>query len=194
MLRYIRPVVVAGVLAFFVLAIGRAAPPKSAEPATTDEGSKAARSDDKKRLVKEQMEALAGKWEIVFCLDDGREIELDSLSLVFKGNTATELIDLGTEPKGSMLFYGIHRFPYQIDLEVGKDPKVIHFTNPGGAFPARKYAAIYRIKSGTLELCYFSDQDKEKDAPKTFDGKKGTGQRLERYKKVTAKKKVGNKK
>src|SRR5690348_2604194 len=103
MLRYIRPVIVAGVLTFFVLSIGRAAPPDSAEPATADEKSKAARSDAEKRLVKEQMEALAGKWEIVFCLDDGREIELDSLSLMFKGNTATQIIDLGTEPKGSML-------------------------------------------------------------------------------------------
>lgn len=185
MLRYICPVIVAAVPAFFVLSIGRAAQPDSTKHATADEKSKAARSDAEKRLVKEQMEALAGKWEIVSCVDDGKEFNVGGdISLTFKGKDVTQRFVLG-----KIFLDGVGYSDYQFDLEVGKDPKVIHF-----ASLAHTYTAIYRIKQGSLELCYYSDQDKKKDAPKTFDGKKGSGQTLERYKKVTAKKDTGKKK
>jgi len=117
-------------------------------------------------------EKLAGIWTCVSATNDGKELP----EAIVKQLKLTLTKDRYKTEKGTaVLFDGI----YKIDSE--KKPKHIDITAPEGEQAGKTSMGIYVLEGDTLKMCYANP---EKDRPKEFESKAGSGVTLVTWKRA----------
>jgi len=120
-------------------------------------GCLSAADDPNKDVVKSELEKLQGTWAQISAEGQGRKsvpAEKDRGLLIFTG------------VKWSMRFPGVDStYAGTVELEPGKDPKVIKLTFTEGEFKGDTGQAIYRLEGDTLTICQIGGA---KELPKDF--------------------------
>lgn len=128
---------------------------------------------------KQALKSLQGEWKVESWLSDGTQTTPPT-RIVFRGDTYSMVPD--TTPS----IVGEFRFQFQLDVD--NKPWVIRQKITSAFNSGFTRAVIIRVSGDTLEMCYHSESTKKDVPPKTFDGKKGSGQDLITLKRLKASK------
>jgi uncharacterized protein (TIGR03067 family) len=106
-------------------------------------------------------EKLAGVWSCVSGINDGKPLPED----IVKQLKLTLTKDRYKTEKGQvLLFDGIYK------IDASQRPKHIDITAPEGEQAGKTSKGIYALEGETLRMCYA-----DKDRPKDFESKSGSG-------------------
>jgi uncharacterized protein (TIGR03067 family) len=127
-------------------------------------------ADEKKDDAKDELKKFEGTWILVSSEKDGEKAPEEALKkampkAVSKGDTVTFISD-GKE-QGQATF----------TVDPTKKPKTIDATMTSGPDKGKKSLGIYEFEGDTLKVCH-----NEKERPKDFSAKKGSGNTLDTYK------------
>src|SRR5260370_3865871 len=115
---------------------------------------------------KDDLEKLAGGWTCVSGINDGKPLPED----VVKQLKLTLTKDHYKTEKGQvLLFDGVYK------IDAGQRPKHIDITAPEGEQADKTSKRIYALEGETLRICY---ANADKDRPKDFESKPGSGATL----------------
>lgn len=114
----------------------------------------------------DDLQKLAGVWICVSGVNDGKSLPDD----IVKQLKLTLTKDRYKTEKGkALLFDGIYK------IDTGQQPKHIDITAPEGEQAGKTSKGIYALEGDTLKMCYATP---DKDRPKEFDSKPGSGATL----------------
>jgi uncharacterized protein (TIGR03067 family) len=115
---------------------------------------------------KDDSEKLTGVWACVSGVNDGKPLPED----IVKQLKLTLTKDRYKTEKGQvLLFDGIYK------IDAGQRPKHIDITAPEGEQAGKTSKGVYALESETLRMCY---ANADKDRPKDFESKPGSGATL----------------
>jgi uncharacterized protein (TIGR03067 family) len=129
-------------------------------------------ADDKDDVVKKEMKALEGNWELVSAVQDGDVATLPkdgSLQAIIKGDHIT--FQAGKTVVLTAAF----------TLDPAATPKALNLVPSDGDQKGKSMPAIYELKGDEFKLCR---ADPGKDRPTDFTAKAGSGRFLAVYKRV----------
>jgi uncharacterized protein (TIGR03067 family) len=124
-------------------------------------------ADEKKDDAKDDLKKFEGSWQLVAREQDGDKAPAEAVKTVkavVKGNKVTITADGKTVMEA------------EFTLDAGKKPKTCDANVTAGEDKGKKLLAIYEIEGDTIKLCV-----NEKERPKEFTAKKGSGNVLETY-------------
>ncbi len=115
---------------------------------------------------KDDLEKLAGVWTCVSGVNDGKALPED----IVKQLKLTLTKDQYKTEKGQVLvFDGVYK------IDAGQRPKHIDITAPEGEQAGKTSKGIYALEGDMLRMCYANP---DKDRPKDFESKLGSGATL----------------
>jgi uncharacterized protein (TIGR03067 family) len=128
-------------------------------------------ADDKKDAAKEELKKLEGTWVLVMSEQDGMKSDPE-----FAKNAKMVIKD------GKMTVYAgkARSSEATITVDPSKKPKTIDATQTFGGPKGKKVPGIYDLDGDNLKICFG-----EKQRPKDFTGKKGSGNSLDVWKRST---------
>jgi uncharacterized protein (TIGR03067 family) len=129
-------------------------------------GISGAAAHDAKDAAKKELDGLQGEWTLVSATRDGKDMPQDMVKAVkctIKGDKFTIARDGKTVEEGTL------------KLDATKKPKEIDMALSEGKQTA---LGIYELSGDTYKLCYAPP---EKDRPKEFGAKEGTGYTLSEW-------------
>jgi uncharacterized protein (TIGR03067 family) len=132
-------------------------------------GGALATADDKKDdAVKEEMKKFDGTWQLVSSERDGEKAPAEAIK------TAKAV---GKAGKVTMSVEGKTVMEADFTVDPTQKPKTIDATATSGPDKGKKSLGIYEFDGDMLKICY-----SEKERPKEFSTKKGSGCTLDVYK------------
>jgi uncharacterized protein (TIGR03067 family) len=121
---------------------------------------------------KDDTDELAGSWSCVSGVNDGKPLAED----IVKQLKLTLTKDRYKTEKGQVvLFDGVYK------IDAGRQPKHIDITAPEGEQAGKTSKGIYALEGETLRMCYANP---DKDRPKEFESKPGSGVTLAVWKRA----------
>ena len=124
-------------------------------------------ADDKKDDAKAELKKFEGTWQLVSSEPEGEKAPAEAIKTAkatAKGNKVT--LSVGGKEIMELTF----------TVDPTKKPKTIDSTATSGPDKGKKSLGIYEIEGDTLKICY-----NEKERPKDFSAKKGSGNTLDTY-------------
>ena len=119
---------------------------------------------------KDDTDKLRGVWSCASGVNDGKPLPED----IVKQLKLTLTKDRYKTEKGKiLLFDGIYK------IDAGQRPKHINITAPEGEQAGKTSKGIYALEGETLRMCYA-----DKDRPKDFESKPGSGVTLVMWKRA----------
>jgi uncharacterized protein (TIGR03067 family) len=118
----------------------------------------------KGREPDKDVKALEGTWQVESAEMDGQEFSGDDVAdifLVVEGDRYKELLKDTVKEEGT------------IKLDPSQSPRAIDFRITSGDDKGKTQLGIYKLEGNTLTLCVAKPSDK--DRPKEFAGKQGSG-------------------
>jgi uncharacterized protein (TIGR03067 family) len=122
----------------------------------------AADADD----AKKELEKLAGTWDVVSVERDGKAMPADKV----KGSTLTIKGDKYVVKLGDMTIEGIYK------VDPAQKPKAIDATRTNGDDKGKTLLGIFTLEGDDLKMCFNGPSNK--DRPKEFNAKSGSGSAL----------------
>ena len=126
-------------------------------------------ADDKKDDAKDELKKFEGTWVLVSSERDGEKAPAEELKKVMpKAVVKGDKVTLSVGDKTVM--------EAEFTIDPTKKPKTIDSTATTGPDKGKKTLGIYEIDGDTFKICY-----NEKERPKEFSAKKGSGNTLDTY-------------
>jgi uncharacterized protein (TIGR03067 family) len=126
-------------------------------------------ADDKKDDAKDELKKFEGTWQLVSSEHDGEKAPAEEIKkampkAVVKGDKVT----LSAGGKTVM--------EAEFTVDPTKKPKTIDSTATAGPDKGKKTLGIYELDGDNLKICF-----NEKERPKEFSAKKGSGNTMDTY-------------
>jgi uncharacterized protein (TIGR03067 family) len=127
-------------------------------------------ADEKKDDAKDELKKFDGTWVLVSSEKDGEKAPEEALKKVMPKAVSKD---------GTVTFFSDGKEQGQATFTVDptKKPKTMDATMTTGPDKGKKSLGIYEMEGDTLKICY-----NEKERPKEFSAKKGSGNTLDTYK------------
>jgi uncharacterized protein (TIGR03067 family) len=127
-------------------------------------------ADEKKDDAKDELKKFDGTWVLVSSERDGEKAPEELIKKAMPKAVGKD---------GTVTFFSQGKEEAQATFTVDptKKPKTIDATMTSGPDKGKKSMGIYEFEGDTLKICY-----NEKERPKEFSTKKGSGNTLEVYK------------
>jgi uncharacterized protein (TIGR03067 family) len=125
-------------------------------------------ADEKKDDAKDELKKFEGAWVLVSSEHDGEKAP-EELIKTAKASVKGDKVTLSVGGKTVM--------EAEFKVDPTKKPKTIDSTATAGPDKGKKSFGIYEMEGDTLKICY-----NEKERPKEFSAKKGSGNTLDTYK------------
>ena len=125
---------------------------------------------DKKEAIKREMKKFEGTWVMASGEKDGKPVPADVVKkarLVIQGDRHTVKV-------GDDTYVGTHT------LDPSKTPKAIDIVDTEGPFKGKMIKGIYELTDEAFRICVAPP---DKDRPKEFTSKSGTGMLVHEWKK-----------